>query len=400
VNFPVDRAAAKRASPWGRLDDFGAGSALIFPRFDYQVVADSPDEVIDAIAAADRATLEGRWVFGFVCYEAATGLNPDLPTVLPVSRRGVRASLPLVWFGVADPPLRSVPVSGGLFRYRTGDWHDRWSRDEYARAFSLIKDAIAAGRTYQCNLTTTLTTSFFGDAESFYADIASSQSARYCAYLELGRHVVASASPELFFEWSDTTMCTKPMKGTAKRGLDPVQDQSLRRELLASPKERAENLIIVDLLRNDLSKIAHLGSVRVPALFTAECYPTVWQLTSQITAEVDRTLALVDVFKALFPCGSVTGAPKPETMEIIQAAEGRARGVYCGAIGWVAPPTEQTRARFSVAIRTAHVDRAQAMCQYGVGSGITWGSNAASEYAELQAKTQILDPIVSHLSPA
>jgi para-aminobenzoate synthetase/4-amino-4-deoxychorismate lyase len=372
---------------------------MMFPRFDRQIVANTPDEVIDAIAEADRATVEGQWVFGFVGYEAATGLNPDLPTAMPVGRQAARTSLPLVWFGVAEAPLRSVPLGGGQFSYRTGDWHDRWSRDEYLCAFSLVKDAIAEGRTYQCNLTTALTTSFSGDPQSFYEDIACSQSSRYCAYLEMGRHVVASASPELFFEWDDTTLYTKPMKGTAKRSADSEEDRSLLRGLLSSPKERAENLIIVDLLRNDLSKIAELGSVRVPALFTPEPYPTVWQLTSEITAEIGRNVTLVDVFKALFPCGSVTGAPKPETMDIIRTAERRCRGIYCGAIGWVAPRAEQLRARFSVAIRTAHIDRAQAVCEYGVGSGITWGSEAATEYAELQVKSRILDRLAYHLSP-
>jgi para-aminobenzoate synthetase/4-amino-4-deoxychorismate lyase len=239
-------------------------------------------------------------------------------------------------------------------------------------------------------LTTTLTAPFAGDPLSLYADLAHAQSSRYCAYLEIDNHVIASASPELFFEWVGDTLRAKPMKGTAVRGRSAIEDRALLRELLESPKERAENVIIVDLLRNDLSKIAAVGSVRVAALLTPEAYPTVWQLTSEITAEPLPESGLLAVLRAMFPCGSVTGAPKAETMQIIHEVEARRRGIYCGAIGWVAPPTERVRARFSVAIRTAHVDLLRGACEYGVGSGITWSSEAAAEFAELRAKRQIL----------
>jgi para-aminobenzoate synthetase / 4-amino-4-deoxychorismate lyase len=223
-----------------------------------------------------------------------------------------------------------------------------------------------------------------------YADLAHAQRSRYCAYLEIDSHVIASASPELFFEWIGDTLRTKPMKGTATRGRTLRRDQALLRELLDSPKERAENIMIVDLLRNDLAKIARVGTVRVTALLTPEEYPTVWQLTSEITAEPRPDTGLVAVMRAMFPCGSVTGAPKAETMHIIREIEARRRGVYCGAIGWVAPVGEAVRARFSVAIRTAHIDLSRGACEYGVGSGITWSSEAASEFAELRAKRQIL----------
>jgi para-aminobenzoate synthetase/4-amino-4-deoxychorismate lyase len=220
--------------------------------------------------------------------------------------------------------------------------------------------------------------------------LAHGQSSRYCAYLEIDNHVIASASPELFFEWVGNTLRTKPMKGTAPRGHSAAHDRTLLRELLDSPKERAENIIIVDLLRNDLAKVAAVGSVRVAALLTPEAYPTVWQLTSEVTAEPLPETGLVAILRAMFPCGSVTGAPKAETMHIIQEVEARRRGIYCGAIGWVAPPSETVRARFNVAIRTAHIDLSRGTCEYGVGSGITWGSEAAAELAELRAKRQIL----------
>jgi para-aminobenzoate synthetase/4-amino-4-deoxychorismate lyase len=180
------------------------------------------------------------------------------------------------------------------------------------------------------------------------------------------------------------------MKGTAARGRTAEEDRVRARELRSSPKEQAENLMIVDLLRNDLSRVARTGTVDVPELFTLERYPTVWQMTSEVVARTRADVGLVDVFRALFPCGSVTGAPKVATMEIIRALETGPRGVYCGAIGVVAPPGSAFRARFSVAIRTVVADRRSGRAVYGVGSGITWDSDAAAEHAELAAKSAVL----------
>jgi para-aminobenzoate synthetase/4-amino-4-deoxychorismate lyase len=199
-----------------------------------------------------------------------------------------------------------------------------------------------------------------------------------------------SASPELFFEWDGDHVRTRPMKGTATRGATAEDDRERADRLRSSPKERAENLMIVDLLRNDLSRIARVGSVDVPELFVLERYPTVWQLTSEITARTRPEVGLVDVFRALFPCGSVTGAPKRASMQLIRDLEGGPRGVYCGAIGLVAPPGGPFRARFGVAIRTAVVDRESGAAVYGAGGAITWGSDPAAERAELLAKTAIL----------
>lgn len=374
---------------WGRLDDLISGAAHVYPRFRSHLFTHRTDEVADVLQCVEDATRTGDWAFGFISYDAAAGLDPALPAV---SADGSRAgsALPLVWFGLAPPPLRSTELVARRSAYRAGPWTHRWTQVAYDKAFSRVKDTIADGRTYQCNLTTTLTAPFAGDPTSFYADLAHAQSSRYCAYLEMGNHVIASASPELFFEWDGDTLRTKPMKGTAARGRTLRQDQALLRGLLDSPKERAENIIIVDLLRNDLAKIAAVGTVQVTALLTPEAYPTVWQLTSEITAKPRPGTGLVAVMRAMFPCGSVTGAPKAETMHIIREVEGRSRGVYCGAIGWVAPPSETVRARFNVAIRTAHIDLSRGTCEYGVGSGITWSSEAAAELAELRAKRQIL----------
>lgn len=187
------------------------------------------------------------------------------------------------------------------------------------------------------------------------------------------------------------------MKGTAVRGRTTAEDERQSRLLRSSSKEQAENLMIVDLLRNDLGRIAEVGSVTVDELFTLERYPTVWQMTSQVSARLRPGVELAEVFGALFPCGSVTGAPKQRTMELIGELEPSPRGVYCGAIGLVAPPTAPFRARFSVAIRTAVVDRHTGEAVYGAGGGITWGSDAARERAELHAKAAVLaHPVTEH----
>jgi para-aminobenzoate synthetase/4-amino-4-deoxychorismate lyase len=387
---PRRRAVAARGQSWGRLDDLVGGAAHVFPCFDDVVFSHRQDEVADVLRHVEHATSAGQWAYGFIAYEAAAGLDQTLPAVSPDGAHDAGSALPLVWFGLAPPPLRSTELVARRSAYRTGPWSHHWTQSAYGTAFDHVKDTIAAGRTYQCNLTTMMTAPFAGDPLSFYADLAHAQSSRYCAYLEIGNHVIASASPELFFEWFGNTLRTKPMKGTAPRGRTAAHDRALLRELLDSPKERAENIIIVDLLRNDLAKVAAVGSVRVAALLTPEAYPTVWQLTSEVTAEPLPEAGLVAILRAMFPCGSVTGAPKAETMHIIAEVEARRRGIYCGAIGWVAPPSESVRARFNVAIRTAHVDLSRGTCEYGVGSGITWGSEAAAELAELRAKRQIL----------
>jgi para-aminobenzoate synthetase/4-amino-4-deoxychorismate lyase len=253
-----------------------------------------------------------------------------------------------------------------------------------------VREHIAAGDTYQCNLTDRLRTTVGGDAQALYARLALAQRGAYNAYLDLGRHVVASASPELFFEWAGDEVRTRPMKGTAPRGRTTAEDAQQTHLLRTSAKERAENLMIVDLLRNDLGRIADVGSVRVDELFSLERYPTVWQMTSQVSARIQPGIGLLDLFRALFPCGSVTGAPKRRTMQLIDALEPSPRGIYCGAVGLVAPPTAPFRARFNVAIRTVVLDRPSGRAVYGAGGGITWDSDAGRERAELHAKAAVL----------
>ena len=373
----------------GRVDDLPAGTALRFEAPFRVLSAVELRDVVPLLEEVQRATARGCWALGYVAYEAAPGLDPRW-AVVP---RPPTETLPLVAFGLFGrpatvPPVRPLP--GRARNYSVGRWQRDWTGARYRDDVARVREHIAAGDTYQLNLTVRLQAPVQGDLEQLYADLVWSQRGRYAAYLDLGSHVIASASPELFFEWDDAGLRTLPMKGTARRGRSTAEDAGRRAALVASEKERAENLMIVDLLRNDLGQLAETGSVQVPALFTAERYETVWQLTSEITAVPRPGTGLVDVFRALFPSGSVTGAPKQRTMELIRELEPSPRGVYCGAIGVVAPPGQSFRARFSVAIRTLTVDRQSGTGVFGTGGGITWGSDPDAEHAELLAKAAIL----------
>ncbi len=283
----------------------------------------------------------------------------------------------------------AVPPDRGR-DYSLEPWQPSWTPAGHRADVERVRDHIAAGDIFQGNLTGRLRSRVSGDLTQLYADLVHNQRTRFGAWLETGSHVLASASPELFFEWSGDRLLTRPMKGTAARGRTTAEDEQVVAALAASTKERAENIIVVDLLRNDVSRVADVGSVAAPVLCRPERYETVWQLTSDVVGTVPASTPLVDVFRALFPCGSVTGAPKPRAMEIIRDVETSPRGVYCGTIGWVAPPGEPVRARFSVAIRTSVVDCSDGTVTYGTGGGITWASDPVAELAELDTKAAIL----------
>ena len=382
----MPRSAEIATTPWARFDDLGSGRGLACPPPYRILTAARAAEVAPVLAEVERATAAGDWAFGYVSYEAAPGLDPALEVVDPAAD-----DPPPAWFGLCGSPVEVPPVRAPRGGGRATRWTPDWTSLDHANAVDRVREHIAAGDTYQCNLTDRLRASFAGDPAALYAGLAAAQCGRYNAYLDLGRFVIASASPELFFEWAGDRLRTRPMKGTAARGRDPVEDGERARRLRASPKEQAENLMIVDLLRNDLARVATVGSVDVTELFALERYPTVWQLTSEITARIRPGAGLVDVFRALFPCGSVTGAPKARSMQVIRDLEAGPRGVYCGAVGLVAPPGSAFRARFSVAIRTVVVDRESATAVYGAGGGITWDSDPAAERAELLAKAAVLD---------
>ncbi|HYH24914.1 MAG TPA: aminodeoxychorismate synthase component I [Blastococcus sp.] len=372
--------------PWARFDDLRAGTALRCPPPRQVLVAVRPEEVAGVLQQVHEATERGGWAYGYVAYEAAAGLDPRLP-----GRPAAPGDPPLVWFGLCDEPVPVDPVTApGPAGQADGPWRPDWTDEEHARAVATVREHIAAGDTYQCNLTDRLRSSVTGSPVDLYARLALAQRGAYNACLDLGRHVVASASPELFFEWAGDEVRTRPMKGTAPRGRTTAEDEEQTRLLLSSAKERAENVMIVDLLRNDLGRVAEVGSVRVDELLALERYPTVWQLTSQVSARARPGTGLLQLFEALFPCGSVTGAPKQRTMELISRLEPTPRGVYCGAVGLVGPPSAPFRARFNVAIRTVVLDRSTGRAVYGAGGGITWDSDAGRERAELHAKAAVL----------
>ncbi|MHA3701134.1 aminodeoxychorismate synthase component I [Jatrophihabitans sp. YIM 134969] len=378
-----------------RFDDLRADTAWVFAPPHRVVAARRLDEVRDVLAVVDAETRAGAWAWGHVAYEAAPALDPAM-RVRPVES----GSTPLVWFGLGGPPSRERAI-GFARRVVDGtpdrpDWRPDWTAADHAARVERIRAAIARGDAYQVNLTTRVRATPQEDPLDLYAELVHAQGGAFNAFVDerpfRGRGpVVVSASPELFFSWDDSGITTRPMKGTARRGATAPQDEQVRAALLASEKDRAENVMIVDLLRNDLSRIARPGTVRVDSLLTAERYPTVWQLTSTVSAQPRSGTDLLDVFTALFPCGSVTGAPKVAAMRLIAEEEDAPRGVYCGAVGMVAPPGSEFRARFSVPIRTVVLDAETRHAVYGTGGGITWSSEAAQEWDELLAKAGVLD---------
>ena len=351
-------------------------------------------EVLPALDAIEQAVSEGYHAAGFLSYEAASGLDAAMRTQPAVG-------MPLVWFGLFRErcPVTAgaaiAEVVTGCGRGLVGDWRQTMSRTEYAQAVARIHEYIAAGDTYQVNFTTRLTGAFRGDAFGLYRALCRAQRSRYCGYVDLGSHAILSASPELFFSLEQGRLNARPMKGTRPRGRWEKEDRRLRDELVADPKERAENVMIVDLLRNDLGRVSMPGSVRVDSLWQTERYETVWQLVSEISSELRPGVALRDLLAALFPCGSVTGAPKVRTMEIIAELESGPRGVYTGCIGYFSPggdnrDTTDMEARFSVAIRTVCLDRIAGRVEYGVGGGVTHYSREAGEFEECSVKARIL----------
>jgi para-aminobenzoate synthetase/4-amino-4-deoxychorismate lyase len=363
------------------LDSFAEGEFSHSWRFSGHITtltAMMPEEVATVLAEAEAATGQGMYAVGFVAYEAAHALNPYLPALPPQN------GLPLAWFALFRERY-AVQSGQGLSCTLPApvQLSPRLEQSAYVATVGLIHGAIAAGECYQINYTFPLQGHFGGEPLQLYRNLLEAQRPAFGACLEIGSHLIVSASPELFFSVQDGVITTRPMKGTAPRGRFPLEDLELAQALRRSDKERAENLMIVDLLRNDLGQIAETGSVSVDRLFDVEQYPSVHQMTSTITARLQPGVGALDIFRALFPCGSVTGAPKRRSMELITSLEQQPRGVYCGAIGQLAPGGE---AVFSVAIRTLLLDQQLNSISMGVGSGITWGSEALSEYAECLAK--------------
>ena len=354
-------------------------SGLVFHDPLRVLVAERVEEVSAVLDGVEEAVAAGHHAVGFLSYEAA----PAFDSALTVHGR---TSLPFAWFGIFDAPDVAPALAGDPVPASPA-WIADTSVEEHAAAIGEIHDAIGRGEVYQVNHTLRLRAPFTGDPLALYHRMREAQPSGYCAYFDIGRHCILSASPELFFHRSRDIITTRPMKGTARRGRWLEEDDAAAGALASSGKERAENVMIVDLLRNDIGRIARPGTVRVPKLFDVERHPTVLQMTSTIEAELEPGTTLRDIFAALFPCGSITGAPKVAAMRKIAELEPSPRGVYCGAIGHVSPSGDAT---FNVAIRTAWVDRDTRTIEYGVGGGITWDSAASAEYDEIRAKSAIV----------
>ena len=343
------------------------------------LVAKSVSEIPSLIVAVEAEAIAGRWVVLLLSYEAA----PSFDGAMQTGRPGI---FPLALAAVFTEPRVNSTISQSS-RYTVGEWRPTVSRAEFNIAINRIRELIAKGDTYQVNYTFPLTTEFSGDAKTWYRDLCAQQRAPYSLYVDLGRFKVLSLSPELFFQRISQNVRTKPMKGTIRRGRWSAEDDMMAQKLYMSAKDRAENVMIVDLLRNDLGRVSVPGSVRVEELFAVERYPTLWQMTSTVEADLKEHTTLLDLLKAVFPCGSITGAPKIRTMEIIKDLELSARQLYTGTVGLIKPGGDCT---FSVAIRTVLLDTELGKAVYGVGGGITYDSRAEDEYQECILKSSFL----------
>lgn len=368
-----------------RFDDLtGEGAHWVFDRPTAAGRAESLDQVRTVITDAEhRATEHGEWVVITIAYEAAQAFATEMATH-PAPPDGT----PYVWWQSFGERRTAAPLARTPTRVVSR--HRRPNRRAYPDAVADVRRRIEAGDVYQVNVTDRFEGRFTGSPLEVYAGLIGVQACRHGAYIEMGERTIASASPELFFRWDGATITCRPMKGTAPRRPRPADDDRAAGALASSAKERAENVMIVDLLRNDLGRIALTGTVTVPERFALERYETVWQLTSTVQAELPDDTELLDVLDALFPCGSVTGAPKLAAMGAIVDLEAEPRGIYCGAIGLLAPPGLGPRAVFSVPIRTAVLDAVTDTYEYGAGGGITWSSEPDDEDAEVLAKTRIL----------
>lgn len=370
----------------------GQAGWLVFQQPVQLLAADRLEDVLPVLRQVDQALERGLHAAGYVAYEAGPAFDAAL-----VAKAGL--TVPYAWFGLYPQPafypsLEAAAAALGLpaepdlesaETHTETAWTPTVSREEYDRAIQAIKDYIAQGYTYQVNYTFRLRAALDEDPFALFARLARAQRAPYAAYLQTRDFILCSASPELFFTLEGETIVSRPMKGTAARGRTQPDDAALADWLYHSEKNRAENVMIVDMVRNDIGRIARTGSVQVPELFQVEKYPTVWQMTSTVVGETQASLD--EIFSALFPPASITGAPKASTMKIIDELESTPRQVYTGAIGYAAPGR---RAQFNVAIRTVLFDHRSGQAEYGTGGGITWDSLDTAEYEECLVKAKVL----------
>ena len=348
------------------------------------IVTEKLEDVRKGLEEVETLVNEHGWTaVGFVSYEAAPAFDPALKVI-------ESHNFPLLWFGLYEGS--QTVENTDVFKDLDGlpaplSWRSDTDKEIYNTGIRTIKERIAQGKTYQVNYTMRLGADFDEHPLKLFTHLARGQN-KYAAYIDLGNWAICSASHELFFDLDGDIITGRPMKGTVNRERTTNEDKAISGWLRASSKNRAENVMIVDMIRNDLGRIAEIGSVHVPELFTIEKYPTLFQMTSTVKAKTKASVT--EIFSALFPCASITGAPKVSTMNNIAELETSPRRIYTGCIGYIAP---NRKARFNVAIRTALVDRQNGTAEYGVGGGIVWDSTSADEYSEALLKARVLtDP--------
>lgn len=362
-----------------------AGHTTLFAGPSHVITARTREQFFQGLAALEKAHAGGKWLAGYMSYEAGHLFEDKLA---PLAEEG--RSTPLMCFGVFDGP---APAGHPLAEPRQRTENEPlltdpvagWDFEAYRQRFDRLHMHLRQGDCYQANLTMPVTAGWNGDPQAAFWSLIERQPVKYGALVCLDGPVILSRSPELFFEVGrDRWIETHPMKGTAPRGRSAAEDAGIIAAMKADPKSQAENRMIVDLLRNDISRISEVGTLSVPKLFEVETYPTVHQMVSHVRARLRDDVTISEIFTALFPCGSITGAPKMRAMEILQDLETGPRDVYCGAIGFIAPSGEM---RFNVAIRTISLfDDGRAV--FNVGGGIVFDSTAEAEYAECLLKAQ------------
>ena len=367
------------------LDDVRNGRTMVFSRPIRTIVAWQPSEVAAALETMQHALASGHHLAGYFSYELGYVLEPCLMGLLPGDR-----ALPLLWFGQFDDPPTQLDGAAAQWpseRVYATPLTFEWDRETYRSRLDAVMEAICRGDTYQVNLSMRARFRLTGNPRALYGQLRVNAEATHGAFVDDGERQLLSFSPELFFALdAQGRMTARPMKGTARRDPDKIVDRALRDELHASLKNRAENLMIVDLIRNDLGRLAKTGSVEVSQLFTVETYPTVHQMTSTVQATISPACSISAILQALFPCGSVTGAPKIRSMQIIRDLEDSPRGAYCGSIGMFAPDGS---AHFNVAIRTLTITGSDG--ELGIGGAVVSDSQADQEYDECLLKARFYE---------
>lgn len=350
---------------------------LLFTKPKELIIAQHPNEIFHCFEKVERAVQNGYYVAGYISYEVAYALYKISNTKT--------GSMPLIWFGVFEAPLSHSTDDSGS--YTVSDWKMKQSKQDYNNAFQRIIDAINRQETEQVNYTVSFEAKFSGNAFPYYSELKRAQNSKYSAFLNIGHHQILSVSPELFFELKNDAITMKPMKGTISRGKTYEEDIRNKQWLAQSEKNKHENKLITNLMYNEIKQITEEETIHVPNKFTIEKYPTVYQMTSTIVGQLLPEITATDVLKALFPCGSISGVPKVETLQLIAELESEPRDVYCGAIGYITPHQE---AIFNVPIRTVIIDKNNHIARYGAGGAITNQSVMEDEYEEVLTKTKVL----------